>query len=42
MLREDHPLASAEDLDVPTCAADVDEAVELLRAARDAWLRAQE
>jgi hypothetical protein len=42
MLREDHPLASAQDFDVPTCAAGVDDAVALLRAARDVWLRAQE
>jgi uncharacterized protein (TIGR00730 family) len=41
MLQPGHELASPEDLALPICVAGVEEAVALLRARREEWLRAQ-
>lgn len=41
MLRDGIELASAADFDIPQCAASVEETIELLRASRDVWLKAQ-
>jgi len=41
MLQPGQELASAEDLALPVCAADVEETVALLCARREEWLRAQ-
>jgi hypothetical protein len=38
MLTAAPPLASAEDLAIPQCVSDADEAVALIREHRDAWL----
>jgi uncharacterized protein (TIGR00730 family) len=42
MLAADPPLASAEDLAIPRCAATGDEAIELLRERHAAWRAARE
>jgi uncharacterized protein (TIGR00730 family) len=42
MRQEGNELASAPDLEIPQCAADVEEAVALIRASRKAWLEVQE
>ena len=39
MLSFDPPLANAEDMDIPRCAADADEAIALVRAHHAAWLK---
>jgi uncharacterized protein (TIGR00730 family) len=38
MLAEDPPLANAEDMAIPRCVADADEAIALLREYQGAWL----
>jgi uncharacterized protein (TIGR00730 family) len=38
MLSSDPPLASAEDMAIPHCVADADEAIALVRKHRGAWL----
>ncbi len=38
MLSIDPPLASAEDLAIPHCVANADEAIVLVRASHAAWL----
>jgi uncharacterized protein (TIGR00730 family) len=38
MLTTDPPLASAGDLDIPQCVASADEAIAIIRDARQAWL----
>jgi uncharacterized protein (TIGR00730 family) len=38
MLAADPPLASAEDLSLPLCAANADEAIEYIRRSHAAWL----
>jgi hypothetical protein len=42
MISADHPLASPGDMDIPRCVASGDEAVALLRAHHDGWLRARD
>jgi hypothetical protein len=42
MLSTDPPLANAEDMDVPRCAANGDEAIALIRAHHQSWLSRQE
>lgn len=39
MLAADHPLASVTDMDIPTCVANGDEAVSMLRTHHASWLR---
>jgi hypothetical protein len=39
MLFFDPPLANPEDMAIPRCAADADEAIALVRAHRAAWLK---
>ncbi len=41
MLREDFELASEVDFDIPVCAETIDEAIEVVRKNRMAWLAAQ-
>jgi predicted Rossmann-fold nucleotide-binding protein len=38
MLTTDPPLASAADLQIPHCVASADEAIAIIRDARQAWL----
>jgi uncharacterized protein (TIGR00730 family) len=42
MISADHPLASPEDMDIPRCVASGDEAIALLRAHHDRWLRSRD
>jgi uncharacterized protein (TIGR00730 family) len=42
MLREGDELASPPDFVIPRCTSGVDDTVALIRASREAWLRAQE
>jgi uncharacterized protein (TIGR00730 family) len=42
MLSVDPPLASSEDMKIPRCAADADEAIAILRESRAAWLAKQQ
>lgn len=39
MLATDPPLANAEDLDLPRCVANADQAIEVLRGCHQEWLR---
>jgi uncharacterized protein (TIGR00730 family) len=41
MLSFDPPLANAEDMDLPRCAANADEAIALIREHQGKWLNAQ-
>jgi uncharacterized protein (TIGR00730 family) len=41
MLSNDPPLASAEDFELPRCAADADEAIASIREHHQTWLRAR-
>ena len=41
MLAFDPPLANAEDLAIPRCAASADEALAIIQSHRATWLRAQ-
>jgi predicted Rossmann-fold nucleotide-binding protein len=41
MLSIDPPLANAEDMAIPRCAANADEAVALIRECHAAWLNEQ-
>lgn len=41
MLREGNELASPPDFEIPHCTSGVEDTVALIRASRDAWLRAQ-
>jgi uncharacterized protein (TIGR00730 family) len=40
MLSVDPPLANAEDMDIPRCAANADEAIALIRECHKTWLQA--
>jgi len=42
MLATDPPLASADDMAIPKCVADADEAMALLRKHHSAWLSGPE
>jgi uncharacterized protein (TIGR00730 family) len=42
MLSADHPLAGPGDMDIPRCVASGDEAIALLRAHHDRWLRSRD
>jgi uncharacterized protein (TIGR00730 family) len=37
MIADDHPLASAKDMDIPRCVANADEAITLLRKHHASW-----
>jgi uncharacterized protein (TIGR00730 family) len=39
MLSTDHPLASVEDMDLPQCVANADEAIAIIRERHSAWQR---
>jgi hypothetical protein len=41
MLRDDFELASEVDFKIPICAETIDEAIEVIRVNRIAWLAAQ-
>jgi predicted Rossmann-fold nucleotide-binding protein len=41
MLAFDPPLADSDDILIPRCAADADEAIAIIQAHHAAWLRAQ-
>jgi hypothetical protein len=41
MLSMDPPLANLEDMAIPRCAANADEAIALIRGCHAAWLSAQ-
>jgi predicted Rossmann-fold nucleotide-binding protein len=41
MLREDFELASEVDFEIPICAETIDEAIEVIRKNRIAWLASQ-
>jgi hypothetical protein len=39
MLDPETPLASPEDIRIPTCLDSADEAIEVVRGLHDAWLK---
>jgi hypothetical protein len=39
MLSIDPPLANPEDMTIPQCAANADEAIAIIRAHHGAWVR---
>jgi uncharacterized protein (TIGR00730 family) len=41
MVDTEHPLASAEDMTIPRCVPNADEAIALIRVARDKWAASQ-
>jgi predicted Rossmann-fold nucleotide-binding protein len=41
MLAFDPPLANAEDMTIPRCVANADEAIAIIRVHHEAWLAAQ-
>ena len=42
MLSLDTPLANAEDIDIPRCVANAEEAIAIIREHHSQWLLAQE